>query len=88
MRWCVVGAAGLQQQALVCCRGERARTIRSAWQPMSFTGTLEGFVGIMNQAADRAVQQLAAAAKGEDAVNVANVLSALSMQVIASAAFG
>ncbi|KAK9803710.1 hypothetical protein WJX73_004212 [Symbiochloris irregularis] len=69
-------------------KGERARTVRSAWHPMFYSGTLEGIVGLMHQAADSAVQRLSAAAKSKDPIDVSVVLSQMSLQVIAQAAFG
>ena len=55
---------------------------------MFYSGSLEGFVDLINQAAERAVQVLNAAVKTGSAIDFAEVASQLTMQVIGSAAFG
>lgn len=71
-----------------CYRVDKVRAIRNAWQPMFYTGSLENFVGLMHDAAAKAVQRLSVAVNSKEAINAHTVLSAMTIQVIAAAAFG
>lgn len=73
---------------MLVLRGEQARTIRSAWHPMFYSSTLQGFMGLMHGAADKAVQRFAAAAGSKEPVNAHAFLSAMTLQVVAAAAYG
>ena len=52
------------------------------------TGSLEGFVGLMTQAAMRAATTFSAAAKSGEYINIEKPIGNLAMQVITSTAFG
>ncbi|KAK9795198.1 hypothetical protein WJX73_004568 [Symbiochloris irregularis] len=67
---------------------DKVRAMRNAWHPMSYSGSLENFVGLMHRAADKAVQRLSAVIDSKEAINAHMVLSAMTIQVIAAAAFG
>lgn len=49
---------------------------------MFYSGSLEGFVGLMHGSAQKAVQKLSAAVKSKEAINAQAVLSAMTMQVM------
>ena len=70
------------------CRDEEARTLRSAWQPLFYTSSLEKFVGLMHQAADRAAQRIMLSAGSHKPVNMAPVLAGMTLEVVAAAALG
>lgn len=55
---------------------------------MFYSGTLEGFTGLMHKAAEKAVQRLAAAAKTGEAVDANLIMSGMTLTVICAAAFG
>ena len=68
--------------------GEELRTIRSAWQPLFHTASLESFTALMHQAAEKAVQRLAEFDDVKEPVDVSAVLGGMTLQVISAAAIG
>ncbi|KAK9803744.1 hypothetical protein WJX73_010477 [Symbiochloris irregularis] len=77
-----------QEAGLFLLRGEKARTIRSAWHPMFHSGTLEGLTDMMHKAAAATVQRMAAAARSKEPINAEALLSVMSQQIVTAAAFG
>jgi cytochrome P450 len=88
--------AAFDAESILAARGDKHRSIRAAWLPLFFSGSLAKFGGLMNAATDELVARLTAAAApapGADpgsgsVVDLSNLFGDLTMQVIGEAAFG
>lgn len=75
-------------QAAFLRRDERWRSIRHAWTPLFFTGSLEGYSMLMNSCTDTLLARLDAAAAAGQIIDIWSMLGDLTMHVIGSSAFG
>ncbi|MEW5303737.1 MAG: hypothetical protein WDW36_006398 [Sanguina aurantia] len=73
---------------LVAAKNDSWHAARSAWLPALTPASLQGYSHLMQQGADRLAQRLAAAAAGGRVVCMWRELSGMSLQVVASTAYG
>ncbi|KAK9827982.1 hypothetical protein WJX81_005128 [Elliptochloris bilobata] len=73
---------------IVAARGEKHKSLRAAWQPMFFSGSLEAFSVLMNEAAELLIDTLSAAAKAGRSVDIHRLLGDMTMAVVGTTAFG
>lgn len=73
---------------ILTARDERWRSIRHAWTPLFFTGSLEGYSMLMNSCTDTLLARLDAAAAAGQIIDIWSMLGDLTMHVIGSSAFG
>lgn len=69
-------------------RGDKHRSLRGAWQPVFFSGSLEVFAALMNEATDILLSKLGNAADTGKVVDMHKALGHLTMDVVGSSAFG
>jgi len=80
--------AAFDKESIIAVRDDRHRSIRAAWLPLFFSGSLAGFSGLMGEAATELAGRLEAAAAGGSVVDVAALFGEMTLQVVGEAAFG
>ena len=84
-----VGAeARLNALSILFASGDLWRGMRSAWQPMFHSGSLEGFAGLMQRRAEALSEVLGEAAASGQAVDIVSAFNAMTMEVVGETAYG
>ncbi|CAL5225498.1 g8326 [Coccomyxa viridis] len=73
---------------ILAVRGEKHRSLRGAWTPMFFSGSLEAFSALMNEATDLLLLSVAAAAKEGKYFDIYQAIGRMTLQVVGTTAFG
>lgn len=73
---------------LVAGRGEHWRSVRAAWQPAFYSGSLQKYTALMNDKANRLCACLEEHAKRGDAAEVWRLFGAMTMEIVGTTAFG
>eukprot|EP00884_Botryococcus_braunii_P022849 jgi/Botrbrau1/9248/Bobra.180_1s0009.1 len=74
--------------SILAARGDKHRSLRGAWQPVFFSGSLELFAALMNEANDLLLARLGNAADQRQILDVHKALGNLTLDVIGYSAFG
>ncbi|CAL8467004.1 g6540 [Coccomyxa elongata] len=74
--------------SILAVSGDKHKSVRSAWQPMFFTGSLESYSALMNEATDILLMKLAAAAKETRVIDLYKLIGDMTLQVVGTTAFG
>ncbi|KAK9820578.1 hypothetical protein WJX72_011843 [[Myrmecia] bisecta] len=80
--------AEFDSSSILTSSGLYHRSIRNAWQPMFFTGSLEAYVALMNSATDVLLHGLDAAAQQGRVVDIWRMFGEMTMHVVGTTAFG
>ena len=80
--------AAFDRESILAVRDDRHRSIRAAWLPLFFSGSLAGFSGLMHEAAVELGGRLDAAAAAGEVVDMSTLYGEMTLQVVGEAAFG
>ena len=80
--------AAFDSHSILAVRGDRHRSIRAAWLPLFFSGSLSGFSGLMDAAAAALSDRLKDAAKDGKVVDMSALFGDMTLEVVGEAAFG
>ncbi|BDA40684.1 Cytochrome P450 3A12 [Coccomyxa sp. Obi] len=80
--------AKFEESTYLDTRGDKLKTVRGAWQPFFFSGSLEGFMTLMKDSADLLVDSVEMYAKNGAAMDIHAMIGAMTVQVVGTTAFG
>lgn len=78
----------LNNLSIVFTRGDLWKSFRFAWQPMFHSGSLQAFVALMRNKAQRLIGVLEGAAAGGEEVDIVTVFNEMTMEVVGETAYG
>ncbi|KAK9916733.1 hypothetical protein WJX75_006344 [Coccomyxa subellipsoidea] len=80
--------AKFEESTYLDTRGDKLKTVRGAWQPFFFSGSLEGFMGLMKDSADLLVDSVELHASKGQVMDIHGMIGAMTVQVVGTTAFG
>ncbi|CAL5225497.1 g8325 [Coccomyxa viridis] len=80
--------AAFEASTYLDTRGDKHRTVRGAWQPFFFSGSLEGFLALMWDAADLLAESVELERKQDKYMDIHGMVQAMTVQVVGTTAFG
>jgi len=73
---------------ILAVHGVKHQSLRGAWTPMFFSGSLEAYSALMNEASDLLLASVAAAAKDGRYFDIYEAVQRMTLQVVGTTAFG